>query len=198
MEYGNNAPYFQWGRKDPLPPSTGMTNANKPIYGTYTALNDMSTADIAVTIRTPYYFNTSNGNPSLELWNVGNTVTTVNVDPVVKSIYDPSPIGFHIPCSGATQGWDASGRSYWSSTVGKQGSYIYQLGINIGNVAFFPASGYRTGALSAINVGTSSAYWLTSPSSTSNGLFLNIHMGSVYPAYNIYRYYGAHVRPVTE
>ena len=93
MEYGNNAPYFQWGRKDPMVPSTGLANKNKPIlgtyssfgyfseanistgmananktiYGTYTALNNMSTADIAVTIRTPYYFNTNNGNPSLEL-----------------------------------------------------------------------------------------------------------------------------------
>ena len=140
MEYGNNAPYFQWGRKDPMPPSTGLSNANKPIYGTYTALNNMSTVDIAVTIRTPYYFNTSNGNPSLELWNVGNTVTTVNVDPVVKSIYDPSPIGFHLPPSGAFQGWEEAGRSYWQSTAGKQGRFFYQLGSGIGNLVFFPSS----------------------------------------------------------
>ena len=67
MEYGNNAPYFQWGRKDPMVAHTGVAATNKPIYGTYTALNNMSTVDIAVTIRTPYYFNTNNGNPSLEL-----------------------------------------------------------------------------------------------------------------------------------
>ena len=199
MEYGNNAPYFQWGRKDPMPPSTGLSNANKPIYGTYTALNDMSTADIAVTIRTPYYFNTSNGNPSLELWNVGNTVTTVNVDPVVKSIYDPSPRGFHLPPSGAFQGWEEAGRSYWQSTAGKQGRFFYQLGSGIGNLVFFPSSlGLKGGATAVGDVGAGGFYWLAGPAATDRGYYMDFRTNYVYPSHHNYRNYGFTVRPVVE
>jgi hypothetical protein len=31
-EYGINAPYYQWGRKDPMLPSNGMGNTDKPYY----------------------------------------------------------------------------------------------------------------------------------------------------------------------
>ena len=196
MEYGNNAPYFQWGRKDPLPPSTGMANANKPIYGTYTALNNMSTADIAVTIRTPYYFNSSNGNPSLELWDVGNTVTTVNVNPIVKSIYDPSPAGFHVPCSGAFQGWNESGRSYRQNTVGRQGWFVYQLGPYMGDVVFFPVLGCRMGMASAASE-QYGYFWTAIPYSNSKGRLLFLE-GSVAPEDESNRYYGYSVRPVIE
>ena len=198
MEYGNNAPRFQWGRKDPMPPSTGLANANKPIYGTYTALNNMSTADIAVTIRTPYYFNRNNGNPSLELWNVGNTATTVNVNPVVKSIYDPSPTGFKLPCSGACQGWGESGRIYWQNTAGKEGYYIYQLGAGIGNPILFPAFGGldSNGGIHAVGIG--GGYWTAGPSATSHGRFLDVYNAAFNPENSIYRAYAYVVRPAAE
>ena len=86
MSYGNTAPYYEWGRKDPLRPSTGLGNVNKPIYGLYTTPGTISSTAIDVTIRNPHYFNSSNGNTSLELWNVGNTVSSINVNPVIKSI----------------------------------------------------------------------------------------------------------------
>ena len=198
MEYGNNAPYFQWGRKDPMVPSTGLANANKPIYGTYTALNDMSTTAIAVTIRTPYYFNTWY-NQSLELWNVGNTSTTVNINPVVKSIYDPSPIGFHIPCSGAFQGWDEYGRSYWQSTAGKQGRFFYQLGSGIGNLVFFPSSlGVKEGATAVRSVGEVGSYWLAGPAATDRGYDMDFGINYVYPSYHQYRNNGFTICPVAE
>ena len=199
MNYGNNAPYFQWGRKDPMPPSTGLANTSKPIYGSYTAVNNTSTTNIAATIRSPYSFNTSNGNSSLELWNVGNTSTTVNVDPVIKSIYDPSPAGFHVPCSGAFQGWNESGRSYWLNTTGKWGRYFYQLGPNTGDAIFFPALGYSNNAKSFYRVGTDTECWVATPYSTSNGLNLEAKSNAVYPDDGSWsRYYGFSVRPVIE
>ena len=199
MEYGNNAPYFQWGRKDPMSPSTGMANANKPIYGTYSAVSDMSTTDISVTIRTPHYFNTSTGNTSLELWCVGNTANTINVDPVIKSIYDPSPVGFHVACSGAFQGLEESGRSYWQSTTGKQGRFFYQLGSGIGNLVFFPSSlGLKGGATAVGDVGAGGFYWLAGSASTDSGYYMDFRTSYVYPSHNNFRNYGFTVRPVVE
>ena len=105
MEYGNNAPYFQWGRKDPMVPSTGLDNKNKPIFGTYSSFGYFSEANISTGILMPYNIGYSGVGNSPELWNVGKAViNSVDVEPVIKSIYDPSPIGFHIPCSGAFQG----------------------------------------------------------------------------------------------
>ena len=197
MEYGNNAPYFQWGRKDPLPPSTGMANANKAIYGTYTTILDLNTTEIAATIRTPYYFNNNNGNPSLELWNVGNTNTTVSVDPVVKSIYDPSPIGFHIPCSGAFQGWDENGRFYWQNISGKWGRYFYQLGPTTGVPVFFPGLAWRGSGMS-INETGHGFYWGAEPSSTYTAYYLVSTYNEVRTAHSDNRVYGLSVRPVME
>ena len=198
MTYGNNATYFEWGRKDPMQPSNGLTNVGKPIYGTYSTIIDINTADIAATIRTPHYFNVSTGSPSLELWNVGNTATTVNINPVIKSIYDPSPIGFHIPCLGAFQGWDESGRSYWQNTIGKQGRYFYQLGPTTGNPIFFPALGYRLGAASLSHVDVWSWYWSNCPSSSTYAYDLHINGGSINTQNNDIHVYGFSVRPVAE
>ena len=198
MTYGNNATYFEWGRKDPMPPSTGLANANKLIYGTYSSVNNMSTTDIATTIRTPHYFNTSNGNPSLELWNVGNTATTVNVDPVIKSIYDPSPVGFHLPCSGAFQGWDESGRSYWQNTTGTKGRFFYQLGPTTGNTVFFPALGYRSDTNAVGGIGER-GYFMTSGAASSNtGWRMDFSPSGVTSQYRSDRYYGYSIRSVAE
>ena len=115
MEYGNNAPYFTWGRKDPMVPSTGLSGSNKAIYGTYTYLSNMNTTDIAKTILAPQNFNTGYG-PSKESWNVGNDASSVT-----KSIYDPSPAGFHLPHRGDLSRLQQKDRSYWDSTIGRCG-----------------------------------------------------------------------------
>ena len=198
MEYGNNAPYFQWGRKDPMIPATGLADKNKPIYGTYTALNNMSTADIAVTIRTPYYFNSSNGNPSLELWNVGNEVTTYNVNPVIKSIYAPSPAGYHVPCPDACEGWDVAGRGYHQNISGLWGTYIYQLGPATGNVVFFPALGYRDSYSGTSSIGSVSYYWYSGPYATDRGYGYYMQGARCTPQYIYSRFNAFNIHPVAE
>ena len=197
MNYGNNAPYFQWGRKDPMPPSTGLANTRKGTYGTYSTFAIMSTTDISKTIRTPHYFNDNVGNPSLELWDVGNTSTMVNVNPIIKSIYDPSPVGFHLPCSGASQGWEEAGRSYWQNTTGKWGRYFYQLGPTTGNAVFFPALGYyKSGAL--IYTSEQGLYYSAGTISTVSGVFFFFFSTGVDPYHVDYRSFGFACRPVSE
>jgi hypothetical protein len=129
---------------------------------------------------------------------VGNTTTTVNVDPVVKSIYDPSPVGFIVPCSGAFQGWNENGRLYWQNTIGKQGFYIYQLAPTTGNAILFPALGYRTGAISLNSIGSSCHYWTFGPASEAYAYYLDFYPNRLSPEHAEDRYYGLTIRCVTE
>ena len=198
MEYGNNAPYYNWGRKDPMVTVRGLNTTNKPIYGAYTVLDNMSTTDIATTIRTPYYFNTNSGNPSLELWNVGSTSNANNVLPVTKSIYDPSPTGFHLPCSGAFQGWEEAGRSYWQNTTGKWGRYFYQLGPTTGNTVFFPALGYRSNTNAVGEIGERGYFMTSGAASSDTGWRMDFSPSGVTSQYSSNRYYGFSIRSVAE
>ena len=198
MEYGNNAPYFTWGRKDPMVPSTGLASAQKAIYGTYTTFNNINTTDIATTIRIPYKYNTGYGNPSHELWNVGSTATNINVNPVVKSIYDPSPPGFHLPPSGAFQGWSESKRSYFQSMTGQSGRYFYQLGPAIGNAIFFPCLGSLSSSTQRNFVNQAGRYWSAGAASTSMGFSLIFTTSEIDPKRNLLNYVGNSIRPVLE
>ena len=157
----------------------------------------MSTTDIASTIRMPYYFNTDY-NSSLELWNVGNTVTTVNVNPVVKSVYDPSPAGYCLPPSGAAQGWDESGRSYWQGTRGKQGRYVYNLGPAMGNPIFFPSLGRKESYSYFDYVGADGYYWTACPYNVERGYDIYCDYGNFNPTRSDPRSRGNSVRPVAE
>ena len=177
MNYGNNAPYYHWGRKDPMPPSTGLNNNNKLIYGTYSSVTNINTIDLATMIRNPHCYNKNRGRIYHDLWNVGNTLRDINVNSVIKSVYDPSPAGFHLPCSGAFQGWDESGRSYRQSTpAGLIGHYFYQLGPNLGDAIFFPSLGYRIDAgYVSYDGGHEGDYWSVGPGS-NNGNAYNLYI----------------------
>ena len=101
-------PYYQFGRKDPQQPSKGTVAEDKIVYGPYQP-NVHNTTSKAVTL------GTSIQNPQLfygiaaqwcssgyvNLWCAGNTLfcnaDNVNCVKVVKTIYDPCPVGFHIP-----------------------------------------------------------------------------------------------------
>lgn len=136
---GDNAPFFQWGRKDPFVPSTGLGDEGKKVSTYYALAGDINTTEIANTIKNPYSFNSSSGNASNELWNVGsiNTNGAKSLIPVIKSIYDPSPIGFHVPSSGTFLGLGSNGRSSWQNTSGKKGRNIYPFISGVGSTVFF-------------------------------------------------------------
>ncbi len=115
--YSGNAPYYQFGRKDPLLPkratyslyTPSVTQRNKYFWSpngilaeTYnqSASNDLPylAASSAVCIQNPHVFSTSTGanRAKLYLWN--SSATTLNVDEkVIKSVYDPCPPGYCVP-----------------------------------------------------------------------------------------------------
>lgn len=104
---GGNCPYYQWGRKDPFLPSNGLSNTNKTWFdkdgNASTAspgVENLSTgiACIKNYILKPGVMQSQyNGdNTYANLWCADSKNSAYN-DPVVKTIYDPCPIGFKLP-----------------------------------------------------------------------------------------------------
>lgn len=200
--------FYQWGRKDPFPPSDGslLTSLNdKTVYKYDTSGNSTtsdcwykvsSQADIATSILTPstFYYGSYNwcSLSSNELWNVGNSETDVNFNSVTKSVYDPSPAGFRLPETAAFTGFPRNG-TWNNDTKG------YTFTTNSVNT-YWQACGYRNyNSGSLVYVGSYGYYWSAGPYSDTRGC--NFHFSSSYVdpdgSHNP-RVFGFTVRPVSE
>ena len=212
---GNN-PFYQWGRKDPMPGAL-PGNVNKPTYGPNawpstgsTPGQTISTTSIAEYIKNPFVFNTNNNMDSRysNLWSADNTTYNVNTNPVVKTIYDPSPVGFVVPPSGAFTGFTTTGANASSSaqfnTDGKfDKGWNFFCGLNkTGGTIYFPASGHRNYSAGAVvYVGSNGLFWSAVPSkSDSNyrGYYLRFTSSNLSLKNGSYRSAGFAVRPVRE
>lgn len=231
-----NQPYFQFGRKDPMLP--GIRNASgypvdKGCYSDGYAFDKSGTGKVAigVSIQHPHiFYNYGSSSPYdwcsttyNNLWSADNTVTTANDDPVVKTIYDPSPVGYHLPSSNAFTGFTYNGsnvsdplyfgsrfNSPYTSTTDFTDNFGLEFYCNkmtgegsydtAGGTIFFPASGFRnylTGTVAP--VGNSSDFWSAVPYSTYNARYLSFYSSYIYPlGFGNYRSYGSAVRPVRE
>ena len=149
------------------------------------------------------------------LWSADNTVTggynQGNDNPVVKTVYDPCPVGFKMPANNAFTGFTTTGMNSTSqSKLNVDGTDDWQQWTNNFGHNFwtnssktatinFPASGYRftfDGSLSI--VGNSGHYWSAVPYSTNIGCSLIFNSGSVDPLNFSTRSYGFAVRAVSE
>lgn len=206
--------FYQWGRKDPFPPSDGTSltsNNNKTVYcyissGTSSQATwspVQSQANIATSIQNPFKFYYGSANwcseASNELWNVGNTVQTVNFNSVTKSVYDPSPAGFRLPETAAFTGFTVNGANGGTRNgTWNDNTKGYTFTTNSVNT-YWQACGYRaydSGSLSY--VGSYGYYWSAGPSFTTNGRILYFNSSNVYPQNYYHRAYGFSVRPVSE
>ena len=230
-----NQPYFQFGRKDPM--LAGIRNASgstvdKGCYSDGYAFDKSGTGKVAigVSIQHPHIFY-NYGSSSIydwcatsysNLWSGDNTVTTANDNAVVKTIYDPSPVGYHLPSSNAFTGFtyngsNVSGSSYfgsrfnspYTSTTDFTDNFGWEFYCNkmtgegsydtAGGTIFFPASGYRNlspGVL--LNVGSYGYFWSAVPYSTNYGRYLYFYSSNIDPLHNDGRSRGFPVRPVRE
>ena len=124
------APYFQFGRKDPMCPIEGVSNSEVPQYNLYKqdyAFQSVGNqVQLAEAIKRPSVFfyqqsddwNTYRSKISgaqsynLELWDAGN-VNTTSVDEIIKkvtkTVYDPSPVGFKMPATTIFTGFSSTG-----------------------------------------------------------------------------------------
>ena len=199
-----NSPYFQYGRKDPLPAYISRatetespagvftvvteTQTPKPLYPTgtsYAYAYSSSTATYANAIQHPHIL--YRGVPSkYNLWNTAanpadNTLTFENWknENVRKSVYDPSPVGFKLGPQVAFGGFTA-GNFTWSAADGTRPAGRTYTGSGL----FFPATGYlrsTDGTLADYGTATyRSANWKYSLFLDSSGL--NVEQTGFAPA----------------
>ena len=195
--------FYQWGRPTPMIcPASYNSSKDHTNYGVKSFTKTSKADTIGVGIQNPnkYYYNSSSpynwfGSASYyNLWDA-NCINTGNSDNnVVKTIYDPCPVGFKIP-NGNTFTYFST-----SNVVGSfaNGWYFKRNSEDTSGV-FFPASGHRysdSGGLG--NVGSSGYCWCSSSSSQSLAYTLTFGSGSVNPQTNGHRAFGFSVRPALE
>ena len=216
---------YQYGRKDAFP--GGLTGDIEPaLYPTGQLFKKNEGDNMSITngIQNPgsfyingfsWYSTPPTGYTYYNLWSANNTTTqalnTGNDLPVIKTVYDPSPVGFHLPANNAFTRFTTTGvNSTQAEEMNVQGSkdaanFSANFGWNFftdgsnASTIYFPASGLRNpndGSLG--NVKLAGCYWSAVPNSVNYGCCLNFFSGGVNPLYHTNRSYGFAVRPVTE
>ena len=204
---------YQFGRKDAFPGvETYKLAANS--HFTENAGNNMS---IMNGIQHPDNFYTDgsswNSTPPTgysyyNLWSADNTTTGFNDNPVVKTVYDPSPVGFKMPASNAFTGFTANGRNGGIKNVDDtdnlqtyQNNFGHNFWTNSSKTATinFPASGHRgyeDGSLKV--VGLYGSYCSAVLANTSARGVMSFGLGFMNPLSYADRSTGYPVRPVSE
>lgn len=213
---------YQWGRKDAFPGKSGQ-----PAQGTinWNAGDKMYMQTI---IQNPqnYYTAGYNKNGSLNaeawfakyytfynLWSMNQkdkvTENQANSEPVVKTIYDPCPVGFSVPANDAFTGFTQTGLNEGTKNVDGTGdtqTYKNNFGHNFWTnskkteTIFFPAVGFREAKDGNIvsYYEKFGDYWTATPTDTNNGSVMGFDVNSVSPLYRNIRAFGFSVRPVAE
>lgn len=213
---GGNHPYYEWGRKDPFPPSNGLANTNKTWYdkdgNAHTESPKTENFSTGATCIMNYILKPdvmhsqySGDNTYANLWSADNNVYTANDENVIKTIYDPSPVGFKLPPSNAFTGFTTTGE-YVSTLSQINGEWDSSLkGWNFytdsskNKTIFFPASGFRYYSNGgAGRVGSSGYCWSAVPGYRSNGRYLSFNSSLVYPLNGSNRAFGFGVRSSQE
>ena len=211
-----SATLYQFGRKDAFPGVLKSALAT----GSFLKENGGNNMSIINGIQNPYYFYTAgnswqNNYGYYNLWSADNTITggqnVGNDNPVVKTIYDPSPVGFKMPANNAFTGFTTTGLNSTSLSEANiydtfwwkpyQDNFGHNLWTNSSKNAtiYFPAAGWRyNGDGSPFNAGGDCDYWLAIPESNRYGCIVYFSTGGLQPLQIGFRSTGYAVRPVSE
>ena len=198
---------YQFGRKDAFP---GVDALAANSHFTKDAGDNMS---IMNGIQHPDKFYTQAGGSSWKnnysyynLWSADNTTTGHNDNPVVKTVYDPCPVGFKMPASNAFTGFTTDGGNNGTMNVDGTGNsltYDNNSGHNFWTSSsktatiYFPISGYHGYGGRQYN-DDRGYYWLAVPRDKFNGNLLYFRSTDVHPLNFNGRASGYAVRPVSE
>ena len=207
--FAGNGCYYQFGRKDPMPAVN--VNSTYPIAksGLSTLSNAICTPEIFYTVNNStkdwltgtHYYNLWTGKMS----DVGQYDQN---DDIIKTVYDPSPVGYQMPASSAYTGFTDTGGNVASGAPNKcningafnKGWYFYTKPSKQGDTIYFPAAGYRyveNGIVSSL--GTYGRYWSAVPVDWGYGYHMTLSKTFVYPINTTHlRGEGYTVRPVKE
>jgi hypothetical protein len=167
--------FYQWGRKDPLPPLTDNSTTAMPrtLYysnSAYTFSSVNGQVSVGTSIATPYIFRFNQSGESSyhewskehyqNLWN--NWAAGPDKQTIIKTIYDPSPRGFRLPANNSLSAFSED------AIVGPWNNGI-TLYCNINNKVnggtfYYPASGEWNGGNGLSTVaGTMGHIWFGNP-----------------------------------
>ena len=220
VERNGTTTLYQWGRKEAFPGSDALGQGS-------IIKNGGNQIHMANKLQFPgkYYTTVLRGNGTLDpndgltkyhyfynLWSANNVrrgdMNAMNDIPVVKTIYDPCPVGFSVPTNGAFSAFTSDGKSTGSmnvngtnntATYNAQSGHIFWTNHNKNATIYFPASGFReasNGNISKFN--EFGDYWSADPQDVNNGCCMGFSVTGVSPLHVNLRTYGFAVRPVSE
>lgn len=194
---------YQFGRKDAFP-------GTNTLYESTFVENGGNNISIVNAIQNPGTFYTDGNKWGTEyryfnLWSMQTTSQTDASKTLVKTIYDPCPVGFSMPPLKTFSGVTTTGKTNTNNkdinALGDwdQGWHFYTKDSSSPSTVYYPAIGSRTAnAGNLYGVKSRGYYWVGVPSSTSAGNNLDIRNTIVIPANNLNRAVGCSVRPVAE
>lgn len=220
LEYGVNAPFYQFGKNTPMRLGTGMSNTFKKLYMasgySLSVKSGYSTRGNAIKNPLVHYY-TSQGDWNTkrrltDVWDVNNGGATVydkSTNPSEKTIYDPCPVGYKVPEPAAYSGFTKSGGDTSTSSEfnvsgsfnkgwtfytrpNKQGGTIFFHALNI--VAWDEASFYK-GFNSAVSYLTCGPH---SNTGNDQGRSLYGEKGRIISSADWRRCYEMPIRPVVD
>ena len=200
-----NVVMYQWGRKDPFPGINTLAQGSIGYSAAYGQPLHSAIQNPHILFNDKVYYTTyTNGDwcttPYDNLWSADNKVYGLNDNPVVKTIYDPSPAGFKMPAGNAISsfgvsnisgGWDL-GWNFWTNS-------------NKNATIYFPPTGFRDIHIPR-NHGVQweelhGYYWTAATLNWDRGYMFSISAigyGPSYTAYNSNRAFLAGLRPVAD
>ncbi|MFK2357774.1 fimbrillin family protein, partial [Bacteroides fragilis] len=200
-------------RKDPFYPSNGMDNTTKIWYDKEgmpstdnPAKANLSTGAACIKnyILSPNVMQNQlqGDNFYYNLWSANNTKISANDNPVIKTIYDPCPVGFKLPASNAFTGFTKTGMSALSASQingtwdnQKKGWNFYTDTTKIRTI-FFPLSGWRNYVNSAVKgIKAWGNYWYGVPYDMQDAQGMNIGKEYLRNKNKNHRAFAGNIRP---
>ena len=204
---------YQFGRKDAFP---GVDASDLAANSHFTQnagdnmsiMNGIQHPDNFYIWGSSWYSTPPTGYSYYNLWSAENMTTGFNDNSVVKTVYDPCPVGFKMPASNAFTGFTANGQnggtmnvdgtSDWQTYQNNFGHNFWTSSSKTATINF-PASGCRNSNDGSLNlVGGGGFYWSAVPGNSFNGCNLGFNSGGVGPLGGTDRACGFAARPVSE
>lgn len=194
---------YQFGRKDAFP-------GTNTLYESTFVENGGNNISIVNAIQNPGTFYTDGNKWDTEyryfnLWTMQTTSQTDVSKTLIKTIYDPCPVGFSMPPLKTFSGVTITGKTNTNNkdinALGDwdQGWHFYAKDSSSPSTVYYPAIGSRTAKEGKLyGVKDRGYYWVGVPSSTSAGNNLDIRNTIVIPANNLNRAVGCSIRPVAQ
>ena len=191
---------YQFGRKDAMPGTDDIKE------GGFYKVSGAQT--IGTTIQNPgtmYYvgghpfdhYNTTYYNT----WSMDNTTTGFNDNIVIKTVYDPCPVGFHMPASNAFTGFTTNGQNLGpiNADGGWDTGWNFWTNSSKTSTIYFPASGRLSFVNGSLSYPGSFGYYRSAmPYNTFRGCGQYFFSGEVHPLDYAVRTSGFATRPVAD